>query len=397
MDRPIPRTGRPLKTRCDADFLPLSRPSIGEREIQAVCEVLRSGWLTTGPRCAELEAAFRRATGAANAVAVTSATAGMHLLLHALGIGPGDEVITPSLTWVSTVNLITLRGATPVFADVDHDTLMVDAEAVAPLVTEKTRAIVPVHFAGASLDLEPLRRLAQERGVALIEDAAHAIGTRYREEPVGRRGTAIFSLHPIKNVTTGEGGVLVTDDEELAERCRRLRFHGLGADTYGRERAGRAPQAEVLEPGFKYNLPDLNAALGVAQMGRLDELLERRAWLARRYRRRLENLPGLLPLRVPEWTSRHAWHLFVVRLDPMVAAVSRAQFMQALKEAGIGTGIHFRAVHEHRYYREYGAPARVPLPATEWNSARVVSLPLFPEMTDADVDRVVGRIEEILS
>ncbi|MEZ5980630.1 MAG: aminotransferase class I/II-fold pyridoxal phosphate-dependent enzyme, partial [Planctomycetota bacterium] len=212
------------------DFLPFSRPSIGDEEVAAVGDVLRSGWITTGPRCAELEASFRERTGAEHAVSMTSATAGMHLALTALGIGPGDEVVTPSMTWVSTVNVIELAGATPVFADVDRGDLMVRREHVEPLVTERTRAIVPVHYAGAWLDVEPLRALARERGIPLIEDAAHAVATCSGDEPVGRRGTAIFSLHPIKNVTSGEGGVLCTDDAALADRVRRLRFHGLGAD-----------------------------------------------------------------------------------------------------------------------------------------------------------------------
>lgn len=376
------------------DFLPFSRPSLGDAEIDAVADVLRSGWITTGPRCRQLEEEVCTLVGAASAVAVTSATAAMHLALHAHGIGPGDEVITPSMTWVSTVNLVTLAGATPVFADVDRDTLMVTRETVEPLVTERTRMIVPVHYAGASLDLQPLRELADERGIPLIEDAAHAIGTRYRDEPIGASGTAIFSLHPIKNVTSGEGGIFCTDQPELAERIRRLRFHGLGSDTYGREAQGRAPQSEVLEPGFKYNLPDVNAAIGLVQLGRLEDFIERRTALALQYLAELRDLEAVVPLRVAP--GRHAWHLFIVRLDTERAGISREELMAALKERGIGTGIHFRAAHLHRYYRERPASVRAPLPATEWNSERLLSLPLFPDMTPADVRRVVTALREIL-
>jgi UDP-4-amino-4-deoxy-L-arabinose-oxoglutarate aminotransferase len=379
------------------EFLPFSRPSLGDDEISAVADVLRSGWITTGPRARALEERCSELVGARATVAVTSATAGMHLVLQALGIGPGDEVVTPSMTWVSTVNLIVLAGATPVFADVDRDTLMVTRESVEPLVGERTKAIVPVHYAGAALDLDPLRALAAERGIALIEDAAHAIGTAYRGVSVGRSGTAIFSLHPIKNVTSGEGGLVCTDDAELAERLRRLRFHGLGADAYGRETQGRSPQSEVLEPGFKYNLPDVNAAIGLVQLGRLEGFIARRAALAAQYRETLDGDGLLLPLAPPSWPSRHAWHLFVVRLDEERAGLSREDFMGALKERGIGSGIHFRAVHEHRYYRGRPELVRAPLPATEWNSRRLLSLPLFPDMTPSDVERVLDAAQEILS
>ncbi|MCB9915771.1 MAG: UDP-4-amino-4-deoxy-L-arabinose aminotransferase [Planctomycetes bacterium] len=378
-------------------FLPFSRPSMGEAELAAVTEVLRSGWITTGPRCAELEERTAELCGARAAVSMTSATAGMHLALLAHGIGPGDEVITPSMTWVSTVNLITLLGATPVFADVDRDDLMVRREHVEPLVTERTRMIVPVHYAGAGLELAPLRELAAERGVALVEDAAHAIGTRCGDAPVGASGTAIFSLHPIKNVTSGEGGIVVTDDLELAARVKRLRFHGLGADAYARETQGRAPQAEVQEPGFKYNLPDMNAAVGVAQLARLDEFIERRAALAGTYLERLADLDGLAPLVPPSWPGRHAWHLFIVRVLPERAGLDRDELMAALKERGIGSGIHFRAAHLHRYYREQEGLLRAPLPNTEWNSERILSLPLFPDMTADDQERVIGALHEVLA
>jgi UDP-4-amino-4-deoxy-L-arabinose-oxoglutarate aminotransferase len=211
-----------------SQFLPFSRPSISEDDIARVVAVLRSGWLTTGTQNNEFEAKFAARVGCRNAVAVASATGGLHVALKALDLGPGDEVITPSMTWVSTANLVVLAGAKPVFVDIDRETLLVQAEAVAAAITERTRLIIPVHFAGAPADLDPLRRLAAERGIPLIEDAAHAAGTVYRDEPIGRRGTAIFSFHPIKNLTTGEGGMVCSDDERLSARIRRLKFHGLG-------------------------------------------------------------------------------------------------------------------------------------------------------------------------
>jgi UDP-4-amino-4-deoxy-L-arabinose-oxoglutarate aminotransferase len=378
------------------DFLPFSRPSVSEEEVAAVAEVLRSGWITTGPCCAELEKRFAERVGCAGAVAVSSATAGMHLLLRALEIGPGDEVVTPSLTWVSTVNLVVLAGARPVFADVDRDTLMAGAEEVEKVLTERTRLILPVHYAGAPADLGPLRELAAARDIPLAEDAAHAVGTEYRGRPVGAEGTAVFSFHPIKNMTTGEGGMVTSDDPALLERVRRLRFHGLGVDAYDRKTQGRAPQAEVLEPGYKYNLPDILAALGLGQLARLDELNARREALALRYLEKLAGVEALLPLALPAYPHRHAWHLFVVRLDTERAGMSRAGLMEALKDGNIGTGIHFRAAHTHRYYRETLGLAPGSLPHTEWNSERILSLPLFPDMEEGDVDDVVDALREIL-
>ncbi|MBL8200881.1 MAG: UDP-4-amino-4-deoxy-L-arabinose aminotransferase [Chromatiales bacterium] len=378
-------------------FLPFSRPSITQADIDAVVDVLRSGWITTGPKCAVLEDAFRTRVGAPHAAAVTSATAAMHLLFRAYGIGPGDEIITPSMTWVSTVNLAVLSGATPVFADIDRDTLMVTAAEVDRLCTPRTRLIIPVHMAGASLDLRGLREVAVRRGIPLIEDAAHAAGTEFEGVPVGRDGTSIFSFHPIKNMTTGEGGMLCTDDAQLAEHFRRLRFHGLGVNAFDRETLGRSPQAEVLEPGYKYNLPDMNAVLGLSQLTRLDAMNERRAVLARRYLELLSTVDEVTPLGLPGWNMRHSWHLFIVQVDIDRAGMSRDEFMQRLKDLGIGTGIHFRAIHEQQYYRELMPQTIGTLPNTEWNSRRICSLPLFPDMEPGDVDRVVAAIKSVLS
>jgi len=379
-----------------SDFLPFSRPSITEADIAAVADVLRSGWITTGPKTTEFEQKFQEYVGCPGAVALSSATAGMHLALKALGIGPGDEVVTPSMTWVSTVNLIVLAGATPVFADVDRDTLMVSRQSVEACVTDRTRAMIPVHFAGAPVDIEPLRRLASASGIALIEDAAHALGTWCRGEPVGRRGTSIFSFHPIKNITTGEGGMFCSDDESLLERVKRLKFHGLGVDAYDRQTQGRSPQAEVLEPGYKYNMTDISAVLGSRQLARVDVLNARRAELAMRYRERLAEIEEIIPLGDPPYPMKHAWHLFIVRLDIDKAGLTRDEFMKRLKEQNIGTGLHFRAVHLQRYYRETMGIRRGILPNTEWNSDRICSLPLFPDMTSDDVDDVVTTIRGVL-
>jgi len=380
-----------------SDFLPFSRPSITQADIDAVIGVLRSGWITTGHKAAEFEQKFCGYVGCAAAVALASATAGMHLALKALGIGPGDEVVTPSMTWVSTANLTILSSAKPAFVDIDKDTLMVSRDALEQCITSRTRVIIPVHFAGAAADMEPIRKLADDRGVFLLEDAAHALGTQYMGEKVGAKGTSIFSFHPIKNITTGEGGMFCSSDQALLDRIRQLKFHGLGVDAYDRQTQSRSPQAQVREPGYKYNMTDIAAALGISQLARLDQFNARRAELAARYRERLEEVEEILPLKDPPYPIKHAWHLFIVRLDTDKAGLSRGDFMSELKQRNIGTGIHFRAVHLQKYYREAMGMRRGMLPNTEWNSDRICSLPLFPEMTGDDVDDVVNAIKECLS
>jgi UDP-4-amino-4-deoxy-L-arabinose-oxoglutarate aminotransferase len=374
-------------------FLPFSRPAIGDEEIAAVEQVLRSGWITTGPQNHQLESEFCRTFGCKHAVAVCSATAGMHITLMALGIGPGDEVITPSQTWVSTLNMIELLGATPVMIDVDRDTLMVSAAEVEAAITARTKAIIPVHYAGAPLPLAELRAVAQRHHIPLIEDAAHAVGARFNGEWVGARGTAIFSFHAIKNLTCAEGGLIATDDDQLADRVRCLKFHGLGVDAFDRQLQGRKPQAEVVEPGYKYNLSDIHAAIAVVQLARLPELNARRKVLAERYLAALQDSP-FQPLGLPDYPHDHAWHLFMVRVDEQRCGIGRDQLMERLKEVGVGTGLHFRAAHTQKYYRE--RYPQLSLPNTEWNSACLCTLPLFPDMTEADVDRVINALSSVL-
>lgn len=373
-------------------FLPFSRPSLGQDELAAVQAVFASGWITTGPQNAALEQAFCQLTGNQHAIAVSSATAGMHVTLLALNIQPGDEVITPSLTWVSTLNIITLLGATPVMVDIDRDTLMVTAEQVEAAITPRTRAIIPVHYAGAPADIDAIRAVGQRHAIPVIEDAAHAAGCYYKERHIGHAGTAIFSFHAIKNMTCAEGGLIVTDDAALADRMRSLKFHGLGVDAYDRHTHGRKPQAEVIMPGFKYNLPDISAAIALVQLNKLADFNARRAAIAQRYLHALADTP-FLPLAQPDWPHQHAWHLFIIRVDEAACGISRDALMEALKAVDIGTGLHFRAAHTHKYYRE--RDPHLSLPNTEWNSERICSLPLFPDMRDEDVERVIGALRQI--
>jgi len=382
------------------DFLPLSRPALGDEEVAAVAESLRSGWITSGPRAAELETMFREVTGAPNAVAVASATAGMHIVLAALGIGPGDEVVTPSMTFASTVNQIALRGATPVFVDCDYGTLQAVPGAIAARITPRTKAVAPVHFAGAPVDLDPIRTAADRAGVPVIEDAAHAVGTFYKGVPAGgppapgKPGNiAIFSFHPIKNITTGEGGMVTCYDDALAARLRLLRFHGIERDAWKRYGKGGTPHYDIREPGYKYNLTDLHAAVGVVQMRKVAALNARREALARRYDAGLKDVAGIdLPETVP-YPHAHSWHLFIVK----VTGMDRDAFIAALAERNIGTGLHFPPCHLLSYVRERYGAREGDLPETERAGKRILSLPLFPGMSDADVDYVCAAVREILA
>ncbi len=376
------------------EFLPMSRPAIGEEEIEAVAGAMRSGWITSGPRVAELEEQFRALTGAPHAVAVASATAGMHLVLTALGVGPGDEVVTPSLTFASTVNQIALRGAAPVFADSDYGTLQVDPDDLARRITPRTRAIVPVHFAGAPADLDPIREAAGRAGVPVIEDAAHAVGTVYKGRPAGGLGDiAVYSFHPIKNITTGEGGMVTCRDEGLAGKLRLLRFHGIERDAWKRYGKGGTPHYDIREPGYKYNLTDLHAAIGVVQMRKVAALNARRAALAARYLSGLGGIPGIdLPV-PPPYPHVHSWHLFIVK----VAAMDRDAFIGKLAERNIGVGLHFPPCHLLTFVRERHGTKEGDLPGCERAGRRILSLPLFPGMADADVEYVCAAVREILA
>jgi len=375
------------------DFLPLSKPSIGPEEIEAVTRCLQSGWITTGPVCQAFENSLCELTGATQAVSFSSGTAAMHLLLTALGIGPGDEVITPSLTFASTVNMIVLRGAKPVFVDIDYGTLNMNPALLETLITDRTKAIIPVHFAGASADMDPILEIARHRGLLVVEDGAHAIGTYYRGVHAGGFGCpAVFSFHPIKNITSGEGGMITLYDAELEKQLRLLRFHGIERDAWKRYGKGGNPDYDIQQPGFKYNLPDILAAIGVAQMSKWQELNKRRAELAGQYLARLKDLAGIELPGSPDYAHIHSWHLFVVK----VTAMSRERFMERLSDYNIGYGLHFPVTHRLRYVLEKYGDLAVTLPETEQAANRILSLPLYPGMVDDDVSYVCEAIKEIL-
>lgn len=367
-------------------FLPFSRPSIGPEEIAEVVECLKSGWITTGPRVERFEKAFAARVGAPRAVAFSSGTAALHAAYWSLGIGPGDEVICPSLTWPATATMARVLGARVVFADVDPETLQLDPADVARKRTRRTRAVVAVHFAGAPADLDALRE-AVGGEVPVVEDAAHALGTEYKGVPVGGRGNlAAFSFHPIKNITTGEGGMLVVPDEETERRVRLFRFHGVSRDAWKAYGEAGSLHYDTVLAGYKYNLTDLAAGLGLCQLRKLDRFLDRRRELARRYREGLAGIRGVRLPSDPSYPHRHARHLFPILVE------NRDRFALRLREENIGCGLHFEAVHRMALYREEDS---VPLPHTEAACARLLSLPLFPEMSDADADDVVDAVRRV--
>lgn len=375
------------------DFLPLSRPSIGEKEIEEVVSCLKSGWITTGPLCKAFEEKFCELTGASHALSVSSGTAGMHLMLLGLGIKRGDEVITPSMTFASTLNMITFCGAKPIFVDIHYDTLNINADLIKEKITEKTKVIIPVHFAGAPVDMDKILSIAKKCDLFVIEDAAHGLGAHYKGVHVGGFGqSAIFSFHPLKNITTGEGGMITHDDDHLENRLRLLRFHGIERDAWKRYGKGGNPGYDIKTPGFKYNLTDIQAALGLAQVARLKELNSRRRRLVDLYKKGLEGVEGLELPGVPAYPHNHAWHLLVIK----VTSMDRERFMQRLSEYQIGYGIHFPAGHRLSYIQERYKIKKGELKETERASTRLVSIPLFPDMKQEDVSYVCEAVREIL-
>ena len=376
------------------EFLPLSRPSIGEKEIEAVFSCLRSGWITTGPLCKGFEEKFCQLTGASYALSVSSGTAGMHLMLLGLDLKRGDEIITPSMTFASTLNMITLCGAKPVFVDIHYDTLNINADLIEGKITNRTKGIIPVHFAGAPVDMDKILSIAKKYDLFVIEDSAHGLGTYYKGVHIGGFGrSAIFSFHPLKNITTGEGGMVTHHDDHLESQLRLLRFHGIERDAWKRYGKGGNPEYDVKMAGFKYNLTDIQAALGLAQLSRLEELNSRRRQLADLYRRGLDGVKGLKLPGVPTYSHIHSWHLFVIK----IVSMDRERFLQKLPEYQIGYGIHFPAGHRLSYIRERYKVKKGELKETERASTQLVSLPLFPDMKEDDVSYVCEAVREILT
>lgn len=379
------------------DYLPYNQPSIDEDEIEAVVETLRSGWLTTGPRTREFERRFAEYTGAAHAVGLSSATAALHLALLAAGVGPGDEVILPVYTFAACGHVAVHLGATPVFVDSSADDLNIDPAAVERAVTPRTRALMVVHYAGQPARMDELGAIASRHRLFVLEDAAHAVGARYRDRPVGSLGdAAAFSFYATKNLitATGEGGMLTTTREDVAETARLYALHGMSRDAWRRYGRGGSWYYEVVAPGYKYNLSDVQSAMGLVQLDRLEERNARRAALARRLTEALADCAAVESLAVrPE--VHHAWHLYVVRLRPETLAIDRNRFIEELHARGIGTSVHFIPLHLHPYYREMQTSRTGDFPVAESSFERAISLPLYPRMSEADIDRVAQAVWDV--
>ena len=376
-------------------FLPYCRPVLTEEEIAAVVTSLRNGWLTTGPMVKELEASFVRASGVKHAVALNSCTAALHVGLHALGVGPGDEVIMPSLTFVAGAQCTLELGATPVFADVDPETLSITVDTIAPLVNERTKAIIPMPYGGRPLDIATIVEFAHERGIRVLEDAAHAVGMLDRGEWSGARSdAAAYSFYATKNLTTAEGGILLTNDDAIAERARVLGLHGMDKDAWKRYTATGSWRYDVTEPGFKYNLADPLAAIGVEQLKRLDAMQARRDQIAKRYIDGLAQLPGFSVQKRPHNAGdRHSWCMFAILVDEKRCGVDRDSLIEALRDANIGTSVHYIPTHQFSGYRSL---EKSPLPNTESVARRLLSLPLYPGMSDEDAHDVLAALERIV-
>lgn len=374
-------------------LLSFSPPVMGDEEIASVIETLRSGWLTSGPRARELEQRFAAYVGSPHAIATSSCTTALHLALIAAGVGPGDEVVTSSFTWPATTNAIIHAGARPVFADVEPGSLNVEVSAMEAAIGPRTRALLPVHFAGGPCDMDAIERLADSRGLAIVEDAAHAVETTVGERKVGSIGDfTCFSLYATKSLAGGEGGVVTTASDEAAEQLRLLRAQGITRDPWRRQQARSLGHYDVTLPGFKANLADLQAAVALPKIDRLDSLLAERATLVGRYDEGLGELPGIEPIARPPF-GRHAHHLYVVRIDPALAGGNRDRYAAGLMAENIATGLHFLPVHTLSWYRD-NLPA-VSLPATEAAGASVLSLPLSAAHRAADVDDVLAGLRKL--
>jgi len=393
--RPSARRPRAAGGRVPVRFIPFCRPFTDRSEIDEATQAIGSGWLTTGPRVSLFENAVGRYVGARHAVALNSCTAALHLALAASGIGEGDEVVTSPYTFAATGEAILYLKARPVFADIDAATLNIDPESIERVVTPRTRAIVPVHIAGLPCDMDAILAIARRRGLKVIDDAAHALGARYGRHAIGSLSDlTCFSFYATKNLATGEGGMVTLEDGGLADRIRRLSLHGMTHDAWKRYTRSGSWRYDIVELGFKYNMTDVAAALGLAQFSKFRRMQALRRRLARRYTARLGTSDAFdLPVERPG--SLHAWHLYILRLRAGVLRLDRDRLMALLKARGIGASVHFLPLHLHTYYRRMLGYASGSFPRTEAESARALSLPLHPGLSRSDQDRVVEALLDI--
>lgn len=385
----------------ESKFIPFAVPDIGDVEIAAVTAALRSGWVTTGPKTREFEQKFAEFLGGGvEALAVNSATAGLHLALEACGVGPGDEVITTTLTFTATGEVVRYLGAHPVFVDCDPNTLNIDIDAIEAKITPKTKAIVPVHFAGLPCDMDRILAIAKKHNLKVVEDAAHTLPSKINNVMIGQHNSdaIVYSFYATKTITTGEGGMVVSKHPDIIKRCKIMRLHGMNRDAFDRY-TSTAPAwyYEIVAPGFKYNLTDIASSLGLAQLGRADSFHKRRSAMATRYREELKDLALRMPPDVANpATDIHSWHLFVITLLPE-AKVSRDEFIQKMSALGIGTSVHFIPLHLQPYWKNTYNLKDSDFPNASTYYKGAVSLPLYTKMTDADQTQVIAAIHQILT
>ncbi len=379
------------KTDENAPFLTFAKPCLSEETYRDVEAVLRSGWLTTGPKVAQFEKDLSAYFGGRQARAISSATAGLQLALLAIGLREGDEVITTPLTFVATLNTIVQAGGKPVLIDIDPNTRNMDMSLLEAAITPRTRAIVPVHFAGLPVDLDTLYATAKKHNLRVIEDCAHAIGAEYNGQKIGGFGDIqVMSFHPNKNMTTGEGGAVITDDKDVLQKIERLRFHGIDREAFNRFSKSGSQHYDVVTPGFKYNMMDIQAAIGLRQLPMLDGFIDSRTQLVKQYRERLASLEKIFLPADPAYAHKHAWHLLTVLVP------ERDTFIEKMKEKNIGIGMHYVCAHLFTFYRETYGFKQGDFPHAENVGARICSLPLFPTMTQSELDRVVDAVQEVL-
>lgn len=381
-------------------FLPFALPDIGEAEIQEVVDSLKSGWLTTGIKARQFEKDFADFLGGnIETIAVNSATAGLHLALEALGIGPGDEVITTPYTFTATAEVIRYLGAHPVFVDIDEHTYNIDPIQIEKAITKRTKAIIPVHFAGLPCEMESILGIARKHGVKVLEDAAHAFPTIYKGKLIGNLDSdaVVFSFYATKTITTGEGGMIVTKSKDIAARCRTMRLHGINRDVFDRYTSTKpAWYYEVVAPGFKYNLTDIAASIGIHQLKKADLFQKKRQEMAERYDRELKDLPLILPPKPLNTNNNHAWHIYMIRLQDDVN-IARDLFIEKMAAKGIGCSVHFIPLHIHPYWKDTYKLEPQDFPHALKVYQRAISLPIYTKMTNDDQGRVIQAIKEILN
>jgi perosamine synthetase len=377
--------------------IPFFVPTIGDEEIESVVQTLRSGWLTTGPKVKRFEARFAERVGARHAVAVNSATAALHLALEAIEVGVGDEVLVPTMTFAATAEVVIHLGATPVLVDCRPDTLNIDPEQIEAKITSRTKAVVPVHYGGQPCDMEPILAVARKHGLRVIEDAAHALPARYGDQVVGAIGdVTCFSFYANKTITTGEGGMITTDDDGLAERTRIMSLHGISKDAWKRFSAEGSWCYEILAPGYKYNMTDIAASLGLCQLDRCDAFWEKRARCAETYNQGFADLEEI-QLPCVELNVQHAWHLYVIQLRLERLAVDRGEFIRRLNQAGVGTSVHYTPLHRHPLYRDRFGYRPQDLPVANSVYERIISLPIYPGLSDEDLQYVIDAVKDIVA